>query len=98
MLANLAGVRRRVVALKNANQTYVVDAILDRFERLEEASEPISLDSQLLLYLRSGRRVGGLNGGVHDGRRGLDGGISLSLASTLSLGCNVACWLAVGTR
>jgi hypothetical protein len=70
VLAHLARVGRRVLALEHADETDVVHAILDGVERLEEPRQAIALDRHAFLYLHAGGGIGGASGLVDHRRRG----------------------------
>jgi hypothetical protein len=68
MLPDLARVRRRIIALQDPNQPNVVDTVLDRVERLEQARQPVTRDAQGRSDFLSRRSVGRLLGGAQDSR------------------------------
>jgi len=76
VLADLARVRGRVLTLHDPDEANVVDAILDRVERLEQAREPLFLDPELLFDLGARGRIGRLD-------RRIDLGLGRSRGSRL---------------
>ncbi|MEO5770370.1 MAG: hypothetical protein ABIS92_18585 [Polyangia bacterium] len=73
VLADLAGIRRGIFAVKHTDQAEVVHAILDRVQCLEEPFQSITRDAHRGRDLFAGRRPGGLFNRIHH-RRGNFGG------------------------